>query len=137
MGISRRFLNSVGLTDDLKTISRDRVVEIYKEYFWEPYNHEKIENVEIAQEVFDFTVLAGPKASGLALQRALRSVSYVVCDGSLRVEEDGIVGPKTVRAVNAVAPLPLLAALKSEQAGYARDLDDPTFERGWVRRAYE
>ena len=136
-GISQRFLDLVGLKDDVKELTGARAIEIYKEYFWDMYNCGRIAHRSVAEEVFDFTVLAGPRASGLALQRALHSASFVVGDPSLRVEEDGIMGALTAKASNLAPELILLAALKSEQAGYARDLDNPIFERGWVRRAYE
>ncbi len=136
-GISQRFLRLVGLTDDVREMTTQRAVDIYREYFWDMYNCGLIEDGEIAGEYFDFLVLAGPRASGLCLQRALRSTSYATNKPGLRVTEDGIVGPLTARSANESPRFPLLAALKSEQAGYARDLDNPTFERGWVRRAYQ
>lgn len=136
-GISSRFLRLVGLDDDVQTMTKARAVEIYREFFWDMYNAGRIDDREIAAEYYDYTVLAGPRVSGRCLQRALRAVSYAAERPDLRVEEDGVVGPITTRAVNLSPRVPLLAALKSEQAGFARGLKSARFQRGWVRRAYE
>ncbi|MDR2781213.1 MAG: hypothetical protein LBB21_02000, partial [Holosporaceae bacterium] len=68
------------------------------------------------------------------LQRALLSAGK-------QVVEDGIIGPGTLGAVNESDPTDLLAALKSEAAGYYRLIATITpsqkrFINGWLRRAY-
>jgi type VI secretion system secreted protein VgrG len=68
------------------------------------------------------------------MQRALRSVGR-------EVVEDGIIGAATLRAINEVEGTDLLAAFRSEAAGYYRIIfaKTPTQQRfinGWLRRAY-
>ncbi len=68
------------------------------------------------------------------IQRALRSAGRDVI-------EDGLLGPKTIAAINAVDVSDLLAALKSEAAGYYRSIaaSNPKqrkFLKGWLNRAY-
>jgi lysozyme family protein len=68
------------------------------------------------------------------VERALRSTG-------VSVAEDGIVGPVTLKAINKADPTDLLAALKSEAAGYYRLIANanPSQQRfidGWLRRAY-
>jgi lysozyme family protein len=70
----------------------------------------------------------------ILVQRALRA-------SSKNVVEDGDFGPKTLDAINNVDSTDLLAALKSEAAGYYRtlaavDRQDKIFLKGWLNRAY-
>ncbi|NDB82875.1 MAG: hypothetical protein EB127_09060, partial [Alphaproteobacteria bacterium] len=55
--------------------------------------------------------------------------------------EDGILGPMTLAAINKADLTDLLAALKSEAAGYYRTLaatkpKRAKFLKGWLKRAY-
>jgi lysozyme family protein len=68
------------------------------------------------------------------IQRALRAAGTLVI-------EDGIIGPITLAAINKADFSDLLAALKSEAAGYYRLVAkiNPTqrrFIEGWLLRAY-
>ena len=65
---------------------------------------------------------------------ALRSVG-------INVQEDGLLGPITLSATNNADPQALLAAIKSEAAGYYRLIavkspQQQKFLSGWLRRAY-
>ena len=69
------------------------------------------------------------------MQRALRSVG-------IRVQEDGLIGSETLSAVKKSEPRCLLAAIKSEAAGYYRMLaqcktGQEKFLKGWLNRAYK
>ena len=136
-GISRRWARSVGLPDlDIRGLSREAAIEFYRNHWWDEYHYGDLIDQRIAEEVFDMSVVAGPGASHLCLQRALWSVSYVARDPALRVKADGVLGPITRATANRAPAHCLLAALKSEHAGYFRDLDKPRFEAGWEARAY-
>lgn len=79
----------------------------------------------------------GPGPAHWCLQRALHACGFRL------VAIDGILGPQTINAANAVKPqAALLAALRTEAAAYYRELAraDPNRERfltGWLNRAYE
>lgn len=56
-------------------------------------------------------------------------------------DEDGIVGPQTLSAINFSNPKVLIAAIKSEAAGYYRALvaknsNQKKFLNSWLSRAY-
>jgi lysozyme family protein len=58
-----------------------------------------------------------------------------------QVAEDGIIGPVTLSAINKADPTDLLAALKSEAAGFYRlianaNSSQQRFIDGWLNRAY-
>jgi lysozyme family protein len=57
------------------------------------------------------------------------------------IAEDGIIGPVTLAAINKADPTDLLAALKSEAAGFYRLIaqvnpSQQKFIDGWLNRAY-
>jgi lysozyme family protein len=94
----------------------------------------------IGAKVFDLAVNIGPEHAMNCLQRALRACGK-------QVEEDGVNGPATRIAAQAANQAALIAALRSEAAGYYRELavtergrrggSGGEFLRGWLNRAYE
>ena len=105
----------------------------YRDY-WIRGRFEEISSDLIATQVFDFSVNLGIRASVIVLQRALRSVGT-------NVQEDGLMGPQTFSAASNSEPRCLLAAIKSEAAGYYRQIvaknpSQQKFLKGWLNRAY-
>ena len=128
-GISQRFLDQAGLPFRARDLFREQAIAIYHEAFWNEYRFELLPE-PIAVKLFSFLVNAGPDPAFRILQRALRACL-------VEVEEDGVLGPLTRAAVGRAPSTDcLLAALRSEMAGFYRDLDRPRFERGWLNRAY-
>lgn len=128
-GISRRSHPDV----DIASLTRAGAEAIYHRDYWLP-EYERIESVALAAKVFDLAVLCGHTQAHRMFQRALRSTEHVVA-------EDGILGPKTLAASGAAPPFAVLAALRSEAAGYFRTLtaQKPALRRfsgGWEVRAY-
>lgn len=143
-GISLRFLSKLpegdldqdGDIDEqyIRQLTRAQAAEIYRTHWWERYRYETLPE-PIGAKVFDLAVNMGPRPAHRLLQRAARA-----CGESLL--EDGILGPKSRQVCELLAPTAaLLAALRSEAAGYYRMLctQHPhlrKFRRGWLRRAY-
>jgi lysozyme family protein len=129
-GISKRSYPNL----DIRNLSLEGAKLLYYRDFWEPQLYRDFESVELAAKVFDLAVNLGASKAHLLLQRALRSVGNPV-------NEDGILGKITLAAVNAANSRELLAALKSEAAGYyrcivAKNSSQNKFINGWLRRAY-
>lgn len=116
--------------ENIQQLTKEQAINLYREYFWEPHSYEQIHDQRLATKVFDFSVNAGSHAAHLCLQRAVRAVS------GEHLPEDGILGEKTLQAVNQSDALMLLIAYRSETAGYYRQLKEPHFEKGWLNRAY-
>ena len=102
------------------------VSPLYKVKFWDTM---KCENLPKGLDlcVFDFGVNAGVRRSVRMLQRLLR------------VEDDGIIGPATLAAVEArkavIGSHALIAFFQAERRVYYRSLPHfHTFGRGWLRR---
>jgi len=130
-GISRRSYPNL----DIKHLSLKDAKKIYFCDFWYKGRFEEIADEAIATQVFDLSVNLGIRASVIVLQRALRSVGK-------NVQEDGLMGPETLLATMYSEPRSLLAAIKSEAAGYYRQIaaknpSQQKFLKGWLNRAYK
>ena len=140
-GISLRWLKSIGgvhqnqnaeeiTIDDIKNLKQEQAIELYCIHWWNKFNYEKILDQSIATKVFVLAVNIDAPPAHRCLQRALRAASNV------HLVEDGILGNKTLSAINAANPVILLASLRSEAAGYYRSLNNPRYLEGWLNRAY-
>jgi lysozyme family protein len=114
----------------IQQLTREQAILLYRNYFWNPHGYERILDQRIATKIFDFTVNAGSHASHTCLQWALRAT------GNSDIRIDGVLGHQTIQMINSVDARVLLAALRSEMAGYYRLLKQPHFEAGWLKRAY-
>ncbi len=99
----------------------------YFRNFWTP-TMERLKSQELANWLFDKGVTMGVRQACKLLQRA-------AC-----VDEDGIIGPQSMAAVNAANPDALLEACRQAARGYYTNiaLHDPTqtrFLQGWLARA--
>lgn len=129
-GISKRSYPEL----DIRGLTREQAIEIYRRDWWLRLQLDKIEDVDLAAKVLDLSVNVGAKMGITLLQRALRAAGR-------QVVLDGVMGPQTLEAANAADPQMVLAALRSEAAGYYRLLvaQNPglkVFETGWLNRAY-
>ncbi|MDR0581149.1 MAG: hypothetical protein LBG04_03500 [Holosporaceae bacterium] len=129
-GISKRSYPHL----DIKNLTRDQACKIYFCDFWLKAKCENINDENIATKFFDLAVHTGIPQAVKLVQRALRAAGA-------QIIEDGIIGPVTLTAINKADPTDLLAALKSEAAGFYRLIvaKTPTQQRfidGWLNRAY-
>jgi len=118
---------------DIKNLSRSAAVDIYYRDYWLKFRCDEILNESIAIKYFDLVVNMRPKSAAKVLQYALAAAGE-------RVKWDFVVGSKTLKAVNRVDPVVLLATMKAEQAWHyrLRMLKNPINEKykGWMSRAY-
>lgn len=129
-GISKKAYPKV----DIKNLTKDSAKYLYYIDYWKPQSYSQIHSDEVAGKVFDLAVNIGTKRANELLQRALRAVGNPV-------KEDGIIGSITLTAVNNSNEAALLAALRSEAAGYYRNIvtknaNQQKFINGWLNRAY-
>jgi lysozyme family protein len=119
---------------DIKKLTQDQARQIYFVDFWLKGKYENINDESIALKAFDLAVNIGILQANKLLQRALRSTG-------ISITEDGIIGTVTLKAINNADSTDLLAALKSEAAGYYRTIvnvnpSQQRFITGWLNRAY-
>lgn len=119
--------------DDIRRLTRAQATMIYKTVFWDMYGYAHL-TLSLGMRVFDFAVNMGPVPAHTLLQRALRACGN-------RVQEDGRIGPKTMQACQTVGPAFVIPALRSEAAGFYRQLvaqrpASAKYLEGWLNRAY-
>lgn len=133
-GISLRYFIQQGHTEmtveDIYNLTQEDAIKIYQNEWWDRYNYSAIDNQTIANKVFDLAVNMGSKPAHICLQRAIRAST------GEHPHEDGILGEESFAAINLANPDVLLAALRSEAAGFYRSLNKSAFEKGWLKRAY-
>lgn len=153
-GVSLRFLLSKGELDrdedgfldfdfdkdgdidafDVSSMTLEDAIMIYRDFWWDKNGYDELPD-PVAIKVFDLAVNMGSRQAHKHLQRALRA------NGCADIAEDGVLGPMTRRATLSGDPLSILAALRSEAAGFYRVLaaTKPVrqkYLKGWLVRAY-
>lgn len=134
-GISKRDYPNL----DIAALTREQARAIYYRDWWQRYRYAELPG-PIAVKLFDLAVNIGPEHAARCLQCAVRACGR-------RIADDGVLGRTTIAAARAANQLALLAALRSEAAGYYRVLaalergrradGDREFLNGWLNRAYE
>ncbi|MBX9635058.1 MAG: hypothetical protein K2X44_08765, partial [Magnetospirillum sp.] len=98
---------------DVAHLEADQAAEIYYGLWWVKYGYGRVKIEALAIKLFDQSVLMGAKQAHVCLQRALRAAWF-------QVSEDGMLGPDTMRAINAAEARSLIAAFRAECAGFYR-----------------
>lgn len=112
--------------DDLKKITQKEWDEIFMSMYWNKCGGDKIKNQSVADIFVDFYYNAGT--------RAIKEMQALV-----GAEQDGIVGKKTIEAINAQDPETLFEAYKKRRIAYYGELvakkpSQQKFLKGWLNR---
>lgn len=128
---------------DIKHLTRDQAVAIYYRDYWLGWGFDRLP-ASISSKIFDLAILMGEREAVRCLQRACRACGRPIT-------ADGVIGPETETTTRGIEEgvvpsmliSPLLAAVRSEAAGYfvaaaAAELPDHDgeFLQGWLNRAY-
>lgn len=121
-------------TLDIKNLTRDGAIEIYKRDFWDKLGASKLTDA-IGSKVFDMAVNMGSSQAVKILQRACNH-----CAPQRPLAIDGQLGPQTTFTSNNVNQQDLLRMLRSECANFYIQLasEHPQMRKfltGWLRRA--
>ncbi len=121
-GITETVAKEEGYTGDMQKLPLDLAKQIYKKRYWDKVNADALPP-SIRLVVFDAAVNSGPRQATLWLQRAAG------------VMDDGIIGPKTLAAVNALNADALRMKILAQRLRFLTNLNTfGTFGRGWTRR---
>ena len=125
IGVYKDYLGRNVTKEELRNIPDSHLRDIYKTRYWDKARcGEWAPGVDLC--VFDLAVNAGPGRAIKLLQK---------CVGT---EQDGVVGPKTVAAVNAVPPKSMIVCFSDTRRAFYKSLKAfETFGRGWLRRTDE
>ena len=107
---------------DIRNLTRDQAVEIYRRDFWEASQADELPGA-VAYSALDGAVNSGPRRSIQWLQAAAG------------VADDGLWGPVTAEAVACTDPNDLLLRYNAARLDFMTRLRNwPDHGRGWARR---
>jgi len=111
---------------DMRALTPEKVGSMYKLKYWNSSYCEVLPK-GLDYVVFDFAVNAGTGRSVKTLQQAIGCVA------------DGVIGPKTMAAINDAEPKDLIAKFSDARADFyqgivARKPDQARFIKGWLNR---
>jgi len=121
-GVTEAVAREVGYRGDMRELPLDLAQRIYKERYWDAVQAESLP-ADVRYIVFDGAVNSGVAQSAKWLQRA--------CG----VKDDGVIGPQTIRAANALSPDGLKRKILAQRLRFLATLPNwPAFSRGWANR---
>ena len=112
---------------DLKLLTVDDVIKVVlKPHYWDRWKADEIVSQSVANICVDW-VWASGKPGITRVQKLLG------------VKQDGVVGPKTLAALNSRSPLPLFGAIKQERIKFIDEIciknpKNLKFKKGWLNR---
>lgn len=121
-GVTEAVAREVGYRGNMRELPLDLAQRIYKEKYWDAVQAEQLP-ADVRYIVFDGAVNSGVVQSAKWLQRA--------CG----VKDDGVVGPQTIRAANALHSDGLKRRILAQRLRFMATLSNwPAFGRGWANR---
>lgn len=108
----------------------------YQEWYWVPIHGDIITSQPVANKIFDQSVPMGVGEASKLVQRAINST---LTDDDDRLDVDGILGPRSMTALNAADPTKFLNAFAEEAGAFYRTLAmkrpaDKAQLPGWLTR---
>ena len=113
--------------DDLHLLDKEDVIErVLRPHYWNRWRADEILNQSVANILVDWVWASGTHG----IKRPQRI---------LGVTADGIVGPKTIAAVNSMDPMELHFRIKNDRIKFIdeicqRDPSQERFRKGWMNR---
>lgn len=112
--------------DDLKNLSDSEWTEILKTMYWDRWQADRINNQSVANILVDWVWASG--IHGIKRPQKL-----------LGVQVDGIVGEKTINALNACDPMEIYFAIKNDRIRFIDEIckarpANEKFRKGWLNR---
>lgn len=110
----------------LRSMTYDQWLDILKTMFWDQWKADEIANQSVAEILVDWVWASGKY--GITIPQKVLGVTV-----------DGVVGPKTLAAVNAQNQAQLFARIVAERKAYidricaSRPVNNK-YKRGWLRR---
>lgn len=121
-GITKTTARANGYTGDMRFLSREQAIEIYRKAFWERYQCDKLPSA-LAFQYFDACVNHGAAHAAKFLQRACGVIA------------DGVIGEQTLTAVARQSDRDLVLKFNAERTRFYTQLPTfGTFGKGWMRR---
>lgn len=124
-------------TATLKAMTKSEWTEIFKTFYWDNLHLDLVNDQSVANLTADFAWASGTKTAAKKLQLACNMYH---CDAyTPKIDEDGIIGQESLRAINRMNGRELFKALHNIRHTYVtaiciRRPSQQKFLRGWERR---
>ena len=135
-GVAERFHPDLG--DDFylgpRDIALDKARDIYRSDYWRPIRGDEIGNQPVATKLLDMAVNMGARQAIVLCQRAVNATA------TARLVEDGVMGQRTLSAINEYEAEELLPHLRDACAAFYQHVaavrpEAQVYLRGWLARA--
>ena len=124
----RRFIKPSGTIADLKALTTDQAIIVYKRRYWDAVLADNLP-FGVDYTTVDFAINSGPHRAAVYLQRVVGAA------------QDGRIGPKTLAAVRDMPADDVINRLCDERLAYMKRIRGgrlwEKFGRGWSRRVAE
>lgn len=142
-GISLRYLRVIGLdinhdgsinSEDILAIDQQKAIAIYREYWWDKYDYNKLISIEVAAKIFDMSVNMGSNTAHKLLQISINRLQEIP------IKVDGFLGCNTLKAANSFFGSLLRQELRECAEHHYLEIiaDNPSlacFKNCWLNRA--
>ena len=114
--------------EDIKKLTKDEAIKIYKRFYWDFNNLDKVNSQKIANKLFDVGVNCG------------EGTAIIYCQRVLKIDVDGVCGVKTINAINSCNETLFLTEYVELQKLHYLEIvkerpDQQEFLKGWLKRA--
>jgi lysozyme family protein len=128
IGTFRRFIKPKGTIADLKALTTEQAVVVYKRNYWDVVLADLLP-MGVDYTVADFAVNSGPARAAKVLQKVVGAT------------QDGQIGPATIKAVNAMPAKDVIRQVNANRLAFMKSIRGGklwvTFGKGWQRRVDE
>ncbi len=124
------------ISKDVDKISKKDARQIYRTMFFDRYRTGEIIDEGLAEHILDITVNPGPARAALWAQQSINTISQK------KLGEDGVMGSKTIAALNALSPRDrakvhndlMLKRMRHYEAVIAAEPKKEEYRNGWANR---
>ena len=130
-GIIEEEARQFGYTGDMRNLTKNFAKNIYLKKYYLGNKLDKILNDKVALSIFDWAVNSG--------RRGIKKAQIVANKFGANLVIDGIIGNKTLEAINAIDPKMFLKEYHEMQRTFyknlaAKDRTQEDFLKGWLNR---
>ena len=114
---------------DMRAITKATALQLFKHYFWDKIKADQINSQAVAETFADMAINSSPKRATKIMQKTLNNYF------GKNLQVDGIVGNKTLAAINSVDSEQLFDYYNIERENYYRSLSSFAYwGKSWLRR---
>ncbi|WP_299134556.1 glycosyl hydrolase 108 family protein [uncultured Tenacibaculum sp.] len=134
-GVSAKFYETIigrpPTEEDMRSLTKIEAHVLFKNEFWDKVRADEIKSQAVAEVIADHAINANPRVTVRIVQRSLNKYF------GKNLAVDGVVGYKTIEAINSVNQTKLFEKIAQERIAYYKRLRDfQYFGKSWTGRVY-